>query len=107
VLLPGKRYKRKQREYCHWGEGHGGILPSGERRKTKAINVLPPGNAGGGNKGNTTTRGRRTKRTPQRKYYHRGNLVKRKPSCYYRGNVINENKKSATTKAKATGKYYY
>jgi len=27
------------------------LLP-GERRKAKAINVLPPGNAGDGNKGN-------------------------------------------------------
>jgi len=42
----------------------GGVLPPGERRKAKAINVLPPGNAGGGSKGNAATGGHRTGRTP-------------------------------------------
>jgi len=32
------------------------MLPPGERRKAKVINVLPPGNAGGESKGSTTTR---------------------------------------------------
>jgi len=54
------------------------LLP-GKRCKAKAINVLLPGNAGGENKGNTATKGRRTGRTLQEKCYHRGNVVKRKP----------------------------
>jgi len=32
-----------------------GVLPSGERRRAEAINVLPPGNAGGGSRGNAAT----------------------------------------------------
>jgi len=49
------------------------VLLPGERRKAKAINVLLPGNAGGGNKRNIAIRTKVTK-----KYYHRGNVVGRK-----------------------------
>jgi len=55
VLLPGERYRRKQRECCHWDEGYRGVLPPGERRKAEVINVLLPGNAGGGSKGSAAT----------------------------------------------------
>jgi len=43
VLLPGKRYKRKQKKYYYWGENHKKVLLPGERYKAKAINVLLPG----------------------------------------------------------------
>jgi len=33
------------------------VLPPGERRRAKAINVLLPGNAGGGSKGSAATKG--------------------------------------------------
>jgi len=33
------------------------VLLSGERRRAKAINVLPSGNAGGGSKGSVVTEG--------------------------------------------------
>jgi len=36
------------------------------------------------------------------KYCYRKNFVKRKSSCYYRGNIINKNKKSAATKGRRT-----
>jgi len=68
------------------------LLP-GKYRRTKIINVLLPGNAGGGNKKNITIKKRRTGRTLQREYYYRGNFAGRKPSCYYRGNVINKSYK--------------
>jgi len=49
------------------------VLLPGERRKTKIINVLLPGNVGDGNKKNAIIRTKVTK-----KYYYRGNVVKRK-----------------------------
>jgi len=39
------------------------VLPPGERRRAEAINVLPPGNAGGGSRGSAATKERRTGRT--------------------------------------------
>jgi len=77
VLLPGERYKRKQKKYYHWGEGYREVLLPGERYKAKAINVLLPGNAGGENKGNTITGGTSyeaydiSKILPPGKYYRR------------------------------------
>jgi len=41
------------------------------------------------------------------RYCYRGNLIKRKLSYYYRGNVINESKGSAIIKAKIIKKCYY
>jgi len=128
VLPPGERYRRKQREYCYWGTSYGayvigGILPSGERRRAKAINVLLPGDRRraevkgvlplgdvvrgvrhrgntatggvsqgeshkrattggspqGGSKGSAAIGGRRTGRTPQGEYCHRGSVAGRKP----------------------------
>jgi len=83
------------------------MLPPGERRRAEAINVLSPGNAGGGNRGSVVTGERRTGRTPQGKCCHRGNLAGRKPSCYYRGNAIGGNKENVATGAKATGECYH
>jgi len=57
VLPPGERHRRKQRECCHWGESHKEMLPPGERCRAEAINVLPPGNAGGGSRGSAATGG--------------------------------------------------
>jgi len=56
VLLPGERYRRKQRKCCYWGEGYRGVLLPGERRRAEAINVLPPGNAGGESRGSVATK---------------------------------------------------
>jgi len=50
------------------------VLPPGKRRKAKAINVLPPGNAGNGNKRSTATGAKATGEC-----YHRGNVIRRKP----------------------------
>jgi len=50
------------------------VLPPKKRRRAKAINVLLPGNAGGGSKGSTVIKAKVIK-----KYYHRGNVVGRKP----------------------------
>jgi len=83
------------------------VLPPGERRKAEAIDVLPPGNAGGGSRGSAAIRGRRTGRTPQGECCHRGNLAGRKPSCYHRGNAISGSRGSAATRAKATGECYH
>jgi len=57
VLPPGERRGRKQRECCHWGEGHRGVLPPGERRRAEVINVLLPGNVGGGSSGSAAIKG--------------------------------------------------
>jgi len=46
------------------------VLLPGERRRAEAINVLPPGNAGGGSRGNAATKAEATV-----KYCHRGNTI--------------------------------
>jgi len=78
------------------------MLSPGERCRAEAINVLQPGNTGGGNRGNTTTG---TKVTA--KYCHRGNIIGGSHRVLLPGNVGDGSKGSAATGTKIIGKCYY
>jgi len=61
VLLPGNRRKTKAINVLPPGTKVKEMLPPGERYKAKVINVPLPGNAGGGSKKNVIIRPKATK----------------------------------------------